>query len=205
VTGVQTCALPICKESGKFSGDQLAFALTGGSAPPYTEGSFMPAGSIASAAAPTTGSAGTVFNTGASAAPDSSGGLFSGISNLFTPSSLGTSAESASGGISNLSSSSTPTPMSTMGAESSITSKMDDIASKHINKADEEISVLKDIEKSIKELNKQISALSRVTINNVSGGENKTSITNANIPETDKRLEPQTGGGFFGGKLFGFA
>jgi predicted chitinase len=194
------------KESGKFSGDQLAFALTGGAAPPYTEGSFMPAGSVASAATPTTGSAGTVFNTGASSTPDSSGGgLFSGLTNLFTPSSLGTSAESAGGGISNLSSSSTPGPMSTMGAESNITSKMDDIASKQISKADEEINVLKDIEKSIKELNKQISALSRVTINNVSGGDGKTSITNANIPETDKRLEPQTSGGFFGGKLFGFA
>lgn len=145
--------------------------------------------------------------TGISVAPasadtfGSSGGLFSGMSNLFSG---GVTAQSAQGGISNLSTSSTSAPMAASGAETSITSKMDDIASKQISKADEEIGVLKGIDDSIKELAKQISALSRITINNVSGGDSKTSIATANIPDTDSRLKPQTSGGFLGGKMFGF-
>jgi hypothetical protein len=207
------------RQSGQFTGDQLAFALSGsGSAgPPYTEQSVMPVAGIAATPAASgvamtsssisdtmAASSATVPNTeaGSSGGGFGFGGLFSGISNIFTSSSP--SVQSTEGGIANLSTSSTPSPMPAMGAESSITSKMDDIASKHINKVNEEITVMKGIDASIKELTKQINALSRITINNVSGGDSKTSITSANIPDTESRLKPQTGGGFLSGKMFGF-
>ena len=186
-------------------GQPDAISASGFSTPSIATGALDGAVSVGSAPKPTSGIGGlfnsisNFFTGGKTTAQPSADGLYRGLQLDGAP-----MAQSSGGGIANLSSSSTPSPMPTAGAESNITSKMDDIATRHISKADEEIGILKGIDTSIKELAKQISNLSRVTVNNVAGGSTKTNVTTANIPDTDARLNPQTSSGFMGGKMFGY-
>lgn len=195
------------RESGKFSGDQLAFALggSGSSGPPYTEQSVMP-----TAIAAATPAAAGIMSSGSSSLGSSTGtegsliGAFhGGISNSLNSATTGLqNIFSSAGGATSMSQPFTSSPsIPAVAMESSsqgLIDSVDKLAGKSEQGSNKQVSVLEEIRNGIALLNKNIAGLSRgggsVAQSTVPGIESGIASTRG---ETDKITSP----GIFGGKF----
>ena len=202
------------RESGKFSGDQLAFALTGSgsSGPPYTEQSVMPT-AIAAATPAASSSSGLpsagISSVGAPAATASTGGLAGAMGNIASSfGSLGSSSDSSSmfnataptmGVASNTFSSTPPAPSVNVEMSSKeIVSSVDKLTDKQEKGVKSQVDILGQIRDSLSNLNKNIIAL-----NNGKGAASSSvpmPELASNISSTQKQFNSQTSP-----KMFGFA
>jgi hypothetical protein len=195
------------RESGKFSGDQLAFALSGSgsSGPPYTEQSVMP-----TAIAAATPAAAGIMSSGSSSLGSSTdtggsliGAFHGGISSSLNSATTGLQdIFSSTGGTTSMSQPFTSSPsVPAVAMESSsqgLIDSVDKLAGKSEQGSNKQVSVLEEIRNGIAQLNKNIAGLSRgggsVAQSTVPGIESGIASTRG---ETDKITSP----GIFGGKF----
>ncbi len=195
------------RESGKFSGDQLAFAFSGSgsSGPPYTEQSVMP-----TAIAAATPAAAGIMSSGSSSLGSSTdtggsliGAFHGGISSSLNSTTTGLqNIFSSTGGATSMSQPFTSSPsVPAVAMESSsqgLIDSVDKLAGKSEQGSNKQVSVLEEIRNGIAQLNKNIAGLSRgggsVAQSTVPGIESGIASTRG---ETDKITSP----GIFGGKF----
>ncbi len=195
------------RESGKFSGDQLAFAFSGSgsSGPPYTEQSVMP-----TAIAAATPAAAGIMSSGSSSLGSSTdtggsliGAFHGGISSSLNSTTTGLqNIFSSTGGATSMSQPFTSSPsVPAVAMESSsqgLIDSVDKLAGKSEQGSNKQVSVLEEIRNGIAQLNKNIAGLSRgggsVAQSTVLGIESGIASTRG---ETDKITSP----GIFGGKF----
>ena len=196
------------RQSGQFTGDQLAFALTGSgsSGPPYTEQSTMP--TAIAAATPAASSAG-ISSVGAPAATASTGGLAGVMGNIASSfGSLGSSSDSSSmfnataptmGVASNTFSSTPPAPSVNVEMSSKeIVSSVDKLTDKQEKGVKSQVDILGQIRDSLANLNKNIIALNNGK--GAAGSSVPMPELASNISNTQNQFNSQTSP-----KMFGFA
>jgi hypothetical protein len=202
------------RQSGQFTGDQLAFALTGSgsSGPPYTEQSVMPT-AIAAATPAASSSSGLpsagISSVGAPAATASTGGLAGAMGNIASSfGSLGSSSDSSSmfnataptmGVASNTFSSTPPAPSVNVEMSSKeIVSSVDKLTDKQEKGVKSQVDILGQIRDSLANLNKNIIALNNGK--GAAGSSVPMPELASNISNTQNQFNSQTSP-----KMFGFA